>query len=186
MEITNRARTLLTWHVQRTASLQQELMNAGSLKVGNFDQPGELEARLALIERLRASLQEAVTAGDAAYAAVPGELARAGVFRQMRAQSLAEFQREMDWPAQSEALKAAIPMYDAAIALFRHLAETKGTWSVTPGANNIEFNTPEAKQRGDALRDALVRASQQLIARPKSRPAAAATTTPASVPSPRD
>jgi len=180
MEITNRARTLLTWHVQRTASTQQELVDAGSLKVANFDQPGELEARLALIERLRASLQDAVTAGDAAYAAVPDELTRAGVFRRMRAESLADFQRDMNWPPQSQALEAAISMYDAAIALFRHLAETKGTWSITPGVNNIEFNTPEAKQRGDALRDALVQASQQVFAPPKS----ATTTAPSSAPPP--
>jgi hypothetical protein len=173
LELTNRARTLLTWHVQRTAFLQQEAIDAGSINVAKFDQAGELEARLALLERLRAALHEAVTAGDAAYNAVPGELSRAGVFRGMREHALTDFQRDTDWPPKSAAFRASIAMYDAAIELFRHLAQTKDTWHVTPGVNNIEFHTPEAKARGDELRDALMRAGQQAITAFQPPPATA-------------
>jgi hypothetical protein len=186
LEITNRARTLLAWHVQRTASVQQEVADAGSLNVAKFDEPGELEARLALLERLRAALQAAVTAGDGAYSAVPEELARAGVFRGMRERALADFQRDMDWPRKLAAFNASVAMYDAAIALFRHLAETKGTWSVTPGVNNIEFHTPQAKARGDELRDALMRAGQQAITAFGPTPATAPSTAPSPAPTSRD
>jgi hypothetical protein len=184
VEITNRARTRLTWHVQRTGTLQRELNDAGSVSVANFDQPGELEARLVLLVRVRGALHEAVTAGDATYDAVPGELARAGIFRAMRERALADFQRDMEWPRKSAAFKATLAWYDAAIALFRHLAATKETWSVTPGVNNIEFHTPEAKARGDALRDALVRRSQQALAALAAAQGTPATTTAATATAP--
>jgi hypothetical protein len=166
--------------MKQATDAQNAFLNAGAISAAKLDQPGELDRRLALLNELRSRMAEAVKAADGAGEDIDRQLAAAHVVRWHRGPAVAQFNRDTQWSYYAGTMHVTLPFYDRCGELLNYLRDHRDEWSVKPGVNNIEFKTPAAKARVDALRETIQSAAAAVQGAPlptRRKPASTRTAT---------